>query len=289
VLEPVTSPELHVWVSSVSPGYFDTLRIRFVEGRNFTPQDASQGAIINQAAARRWWPNESGLGKSVLANTKPRKIVGVVVDTYTHDLSTSAEAMIYLPVTGALGAPVVLVHDRAASAVERIAALVTQIEPSAQVRAEPLSANFDRQMEPNLIGAALAGFLGLLALGIASVGMSGVFAYVVGRRTREIGVRMALGAQPAQIVSLVLGSTLRPLACGLGIGLVLAAGVSVLLAGLLPGVKAADPLAYFNVILLFGAAVTLASAAPARRATRSIPSAPFARSSAAHGRRATSP
>jgi ABC-type antimicrobial peptide transport system permease subunit len=148
---------------------------------------------------------------------------------------------------------------------------VKQIEPRAQVRAEPLSANFDRQMEPNLIGAALAGFLGLLALGIASVGMSGVFAYVVGRRTREIGVRMALGAQSGQIVRLVLGSTLRPLALGLGIGLALAAGASVLLAGLLPGVKASDPLAYANVVLLLGAAVALASAVPARRATKVDP------------------
>jgi macrolide transport system ATP-binding/permease protein len=271
VLEPVRSPELHIWVSSVTPGYFDALRVRFVEGGNFTPENAAQSLIVNQAAARRWWPGGSAIGRSVLANTVARKIVGVVADTCTHDLSTSSEAMIYLPLTGSLGAPVVLVHDRAPASVERIAALVKQIEPRAQVRAEPLSANFDRQMEPSVIGAALAGFLGLLALGIACVGMSGVFAYVVGRRTREIGVRMALGARPAQIVRLVLGSTLRPLACGLVVGLTLAAGVSMLLAGLLPGVQAADPLAYLNVILLLGAAVAVASAVPARRATKVDP------------------
>jgi predicted permease len=271
LLEPVKSPLLHIWVNSVSPGYFDALRIPFVEGRNFTPEDAAQGLIVNQSAARRWWPGDSPIGKSVLANNTARKIVGVVADTYTHDLSTSNEAMLYLPITGGLDAPVVLVHDRTPASTERIAAMVKQIEPRAQVRAEPLSANFDRQMEPSVIGAALAGFLGLLALGIASVGMSGVFAYVVGRRTREIGVRMALGAQPAQIVRLVLGSTLRPLACGLGAGLVLAGGVSILLAGLLPGVKASDPLAYANVVLLLGFAVALASAVPARRATKVDP------------------
>jgi predicted permease len=270
-LEPVKSPLLHIWVSSVSPGYFDALRIHLVEGRNFTPEDAEHGLIVNQSAARRWWPGDSAVGKSVLANNIVRKIVGVVADTYTHDLSTSAEAMMYLPITGGLGAPVVLVHDRAPASTERIAAIVKQIEPRARVRAEPLSANFDRQMQPSVVGAALAGFLGLLALGIASVGMSGVFAYVVGRRTREIGVRMALGAQPSQIVRLVLGSTLRPLVCGLGIGLALAAGLSVLLAGLLPGVKASDPLAYANVMVLLGIAVALASAVPARRATKVDP------------------
>ena len=126
-------------------------------------------------------------------------------------------------------------------------------------------------MQPSLIGAALAGFLGMLALGIASVGMSGVFAYVIGRRRREIGVRMALGAERAQIVRLVLASSLQPLAWGLAVGLALAAAISVLLAGLLPGIKPADVLAYANVVLLLGVGAVLASLAPARRAIRIDP------------------
>jgi predicted permease len=271
VLDPVRSPQLHIWSSSISPGYFDALRIRFVEGRNFTAQDAPQSIVINQSAARRWWPDESPIGKSVLAGTNVRKVVGVVTDTYTHDIIDSAEAMLYLPLTGALGAPVVLIHDRKPEAVERITAMVKQIEPQAQVRAEPLSGNFDREMRPSIVGATLAGFLGMLALGIASVGVSGVFAYVVGRRTREIGVRIALGAERAHILGLVLGSSLRPLACGLGAGLALAAAISVPLSRLLPGVKPVDPVAYSNVILLLVLAVALASVAPARHATRIDP------------------
>jgi ABC-type antimicrobial peptide transport system permease subunit len=94
---------------------------------------------------------------------------------------------------------------------------------------------------------------------------------MVGRRTREIGVRMALGAERAQIVRLVLASSLRPLACGLGVGLAVAAAISVLLAGLLPGIKPTDVLAYGNVVLLLGVGVVLASLAPARRATRIDP------------------
>ena len=271
VLEPVRSPMLHIWVSSVSGGYFEALHIPVLEGRTFTPNDVGGSMIVNRSAARRWWSDESPVGKSAFANGKVRQIVGVVADTYTHDLSTSAEAMLYLPVTGALGAPVVLVHDRAPASIERIAAIVKQIEPRGQVRIEPLSANFDRQMQPNLIGAALAGFLGLLALAIASVGMSGVFAYVVGQRTREIGIRMALGAQPPLIVWLVLASSLRALVCGLTAGIAGAAGGSMVLTHILPGLKPIDPAAYGGVVLLLSAAVALASAMPARRATQVDP------------------
>src|SRR5439155_11978429 len=106
---------------------------------------------------------------------------------------------------------------------------------------------------------------------IASVGMSGVFAYVVGQRTREIGVRMALGAQPSQIIRLVLGSSVRALACGVLCGIVGAAAISALLAHALPGIHPLDPLAYSGVVLLLGASVVLASAVPARRATRVDP------------------
>ena len=111
----------------------------------------------------------------------------------------------------------------------------------------------------------------MLALAIASVGMSGVFAYVVGQRTREIGVRMALGAQPSQIVRLVLGSSVRALASGLVCGIAGAAAISALVANALPGIHPLDPLAYSSVVLLLSAAVALASAVPARCATRVDP------------------
>jgi macrolide transport system ATP-binding/permease protein len=271
LVEPVRTPVLHIWNSSVSSRYFEALRIPFLEGRTFTADDTDRSMIINKSAAQRWWPNESPIGESAIVNTKVRQIVGVVADTYTHDLSTSAEAMLYLPVTGALGPPVVLVHDRAPASIDRVAAMIKQLEPRAEVRVEPLSANLDRQMQPNLIGAALAGLLGLLALAIASVGMSGVFAYVVGQRTREIGIRMALGARPQRIVWLVVASSLRALCFGLGAGIAIAAGASTALAHVLPGVKALDVAAYVGVVLLFSAAVVLASAVPARRATHIDP------------------
>ena len=265
------SPRMHIFFNEISGGYVDALGIRLLAGRNFVPEDTGRNVVmINEAAAKRWWPGENPLGRTILADEKMRQIVGVISDTYSNDLS-SIEAVIYFPITGRWGAPFVVVHDRGAASLDRIAAIVKQIEPRAQVRAEPLVASFRRKLQPSIYGSELAGFLGLLALVIASVGMSGVFAYVVGQRTREIGVRMALGAQPSQIVRLVLGSSVRALACGLVCGMAGAAGISALLAHALPGIHPMDPLAYASVMLLLSAAVALASAVPARRATRVDP------------------
>src|SRR5207249_3408268 len=97
--------------------------------------------VINEAAAERWWPGENPLGKTILADNKMRQIVGVISNTYTNDLS-SIETVIYFPITGRWGAPFVVVHDRGAAAVDRIAAIVKQIEPRAQVHSEPLAARF---------------------------------------------------------------------------------------------------------------------------------------------------
>jgi macrolide transport system ATP-binding/permease protein len=265
------SPMLHIFTNEISAGYVDALGMRLLAGRNFVSEDAGRKVmIVNEAAAKRWWPGESPVGKTVFANDQMRQIVGVISDTYTNDLS-SIEAVIYFPITGQWGAPFVIVRDRGAAALDRIAATVKQIEPRAQVRAEPLTTRFSRKLQTSIFSSEVAGFLGLLALAIASVGMSGVFAYVVGQRTREIGVRMALGAQASQIVRLVLGSSVRALAWGVACGIAGAAGISVLLAHVLPGIHPLDPLAYFNVVLLLSAAVALASAVPVRRATQVDP------------------
>jgi ABC-type antimicrobial peptide transport system permease subunit len=117
----------------------------------------------------------------------------------------------------------------------------------------------------------LAGVLGLLALTLASIGMSGVFAYMVRQRTREIGVRMALGAQPAQVVRLVLGSNLRALAGGLAVGLAGAFAATRVLRSFMNGVGPFDAVTFSGILLLLIAAVAAASAVPARRAVRVDP------------------
>ncbi len=266
------SPALHIYENDISGGYADALGMHLMAGRNFVPEDTARKVLmINEAAAQRWWPGESPLGKTVIANEEPRQIVGILSDTYTNDLSGIEACIPYYPIEGRGSVPAILVRDRGTASTERIAALVKQLEPRAQVRAEALAESFQRKLQPSVYGSEMAGFLGLLALAIASVGMSGVFAYVVGQRTREIGMRMALGAQPRQIIRLVLGSTVWTLACGLGCGVAASAGISTLLAHTLPGIQALDPMAYFGVLVLLSVAVALASAVPVRRATKIDP------------------
>jgi predicted permease len=266
---------LHIYENEISGGYADAVGMRLLAGRNFVPEDAARDVlIVNEAAAKRWWPGDSPLGKTVLANEKLRQIVGVISDTYTNDLS-SVEAVIYFPIgdqrRGKRDAPFIVVRDLSAASVDRIAAIVKQIEPRAQTRSESLAVAFSRKLQPSIYASEIAAFFGLLALAIASVGMSGVFAYVVGQRTREIGVRMALGARPSQIVRLVMGSSAGALALGAAFGAAGAAGISMLIVHALPGVRPADPLAYAGVVLLLAVAVGLASAVPARRAAHVDP------------------
>jgi ABC-type antimicrobial peptide transport system permease subunit len=139
------------------------------------------------------------------------------------------------------------------------------------VRAHPLSENFDRHVGPSRSSAAIAGGMGLLARLLASLGMAGVFGYVVRQRTREIGVRMALGARPADVLRLVAGSNGRVLLGGLVVGSAGAAAASLGLSKVLPGVETGDPVSYAGVATLLVAAAAIAAIAPARRATRIDP------------------
>lgn len=265
------APTLHIYWNEVSPGYFDAVRMRLVDGRNFTAADVGRDVlIVNQAAVRRWWPASSPIGRAVYANGKMREIVGVVSDTYTNDLS-GIEAVLYVPLGGLAAPPSIVVRDHSPAALDRIASLVKQVEPRAEVHAEPLTARFQARLQSSIYGAEFAAFLGFLALVIASVGISGVFAYNVGQRTREIGVRMALGATPVQAIRLIVRSSATALLTGAMVGLAGAVALSKLLSRTLPGVEPADPLAYANVVLLFAAAIAIATAAPARRAARIDP------------------
>jgi ABC-type antimicrobial peptide transport system permease subunit len=254
----------------VSAGYFDVLGIPIVEGRNFTREDFGRRVVIlNQTAAKSLWPGAAAVGKMITSNSEQWEVVGVTKDVYTTDFNAIPPTM-YWPMSGRFDIPQVLVRGGAA-AVSQVAAIVTHIDPKARVRAIPLSENFRAQLEPARYGAALAGGLGLLALTLASIGMSGVFAYVVRQRTREIGVRMALGASQTQVVKLVLTSNLRALAVGLGIGLAGAVGVSRLLIHQINQVSTLDPVAYGGVFVLLSLAAVAAGAMPARRAAHVDP------------------
>jgi predicted permease len=262
--------DLTVQIHDVTGDYFDVLRIRVVEGRNLVREDAVRDVVLlNQTAAARLFHGASPIGKSIFSG-RNFEVVGIVKDAYTTGLDT-IEPTVYFPMTGKSGAPQLLMANASPVVVDRIASLVQQIEPRARITFIPLTENFQAQLEPARYAAIFAGALGMLALSLASIGMCGVFAYMVRQRTREIGVRMALGARPGQVVGMVLKSHLRALAWGVAAGLAGAIAATRLLRDMMNGVSPFDPLAYAGVLALLIAAAAAASAIPARHAARIDP------------------
>ena len=263
--------ERMVQIHQVSGGYFDVLGIQLLAGRNFTPADTGRRVVlINETCARRFFGARNPVGSTIESNANTWEVIGLVQDAYTTDLSV-INPTIYWPVNGRFGVPLVLGRDFNPAARERLSAIVRSLESKARVSYAPLAENFRSLLEPARYAAAISGALGLLALILAGVGMSGVFAYMVRQRTREIGLRMALGAQPAQVVRLVLASHLHALAWGLAAGLAGAFAATRLLRSMMNGISPFDPAAYVAVFLLLIAAAAAASAVPARRVARVDP------------------
>ncbi|HJZ99317.1 MAG TPA: ABC transporter permease [Candidatus Solibacter sp.] len=259
-----------VQVHDVTSEYFDVLTIPVVAGRNFTRPDAERRVVLlNQTAAARFFAGMDPIGKRIISG-KDYEVVGVVKDAYTTSLD-GVEPTVYFPYSSHSGVPQLLVSGATLASLDRIAATVRAIEPRARVTFTPLAENFRAQLEPARLAATIAGALGILALALASIGMSGVFAYVVRQRTREIGVRMALGARAAQVVWLVLASNLRAVVWGLVVGLAGALTATRILKSMLNGVSPLDPFAYAGVLLLLIVASAAASVLPARRAARVDP------------------
>jgi predicted permease len=260
-----------IQMHEVTGSYFDVLGIPIVMGRNFARDDRGKNVVLlNEAAAQQLWGRENPVGGKILSNSKEWEVAGVVKNVYTTDLN-EVGPMMYWPSPGGFGPPQLLIGASSAGANERIEAIVRRLEPKGRVVFQPLSENLRANLEPAKYAAILAGALGALALALASIGMCGVFAYMVRQRTREIGVRMALGARPREIVRMVLASNLRAVAWGCAAGLGGALAMTRLIRSMMNGVSALDPITYAGVFLLLIAAAGLASAVPARRAAQVNP------------------
>ena len=257
----------------VNAGYFEALSIPIVAGRNFTPADTGRCAnIINEAMARRFWPDKNAAGQTIiLGRDKSCEIVGVVRNAEVTGLGP-VEPILFLQFSGEGQATVLLRAGKvAADWPRRLTAVVAQVEPRAAATVLPMSEQLDVWLGPARAAATLAASLGLLALALAAVGVYGVIAYSVEQRRREIGVRMALGAAPLQIVRFIVRANVRALLYGLTAGLAASLAVSRLLQASLNGVSPLDPLAYGGVLGLLLLAGVAASAIPARRAARIDP------------------
>jgi putative ABC transport system permease protein len=282
--QPGESTEINS--SFVSPGYFETLRIQLLQGRTFQNQDNANApgvALINEAFARRYWPGQQPLGKRIQmgavrsgVNDAPyTTVVGVVKDGKYATLGEEATPFIYLNLAQNYGpSPTLIVRTRgnpldSLPAVRGEAAALDKNLPLYDVKT--MRQHLGLALLPARLAGSVLGVFGLVALTLAAAGIYGVMAYSVAQRTREIGIRMALGANARDVLRLVARQGMTLVLIGMAIGLAAALAMTQLLKSLLFGVSATDPLTFGAIALLLAAVALLACWIPARRATKVDP------------------
>ena len=265
---------------TVSPRFFDVMRVPIVAGRP-AGRGTTDEVVVSESLARHLWSEAAALGRPIVVGEETSRVVGIARDAdlmgvgFTSDFATSQSRMtVYAGLTNVQRGARVLVRLDAPGRFDALESLVAEIDPVVALEIRPLTETRRRRLAENRVGAALAGLLGAMALAIATIGISGVFGFVTAQRSREIGIRLALGGRRSQVIGSVLASSSRGLVVGLAIGLIGAAAASPLLAGYVhPDVGPVDPLAYAGVALVLAAAGAIAALAPARRASRIDPAA----------------
>ena len=271
----------------VSTDYFATLGIPLMRGRLFTGHDnesSAKVAVINAAAARRYWPDDDPIGRriSLGADDDWREIVGIVGDTPDEGLDADADPAAYLPqhqVFENLGsgfertmAVVIRSTNDAATNASLVRSAVSSVDPQLPVGiVRTMEDVIGGSMAPRRLNVVLVSAFALVALVLTAAGLYGVMSYIVAQRTREIGMRMALGASGRQVLGMMLGQALRVMTAGIGIGVAGALALTRSMSSLLFGVNAGDPLIYAAVSVLLGAVGLAAVAIPASRAMRIDP------------------
>ena len=262
---------------TVSPNYFATLGIPLLAGRTLTDADGAGAplvAVVSEAAARRDFPTETALGKQVKWQGAWRTIVGVVADVKVSTLAAEARPSIYVPLAQDVDLPDLVVRTRGdpSSVAAAVRAAVREVDPAFLVGdAEPMEARVRRSFAEERFRTALVLLFAAMALVLSAVGTYGVTARAVGRRTREVGIRLAVGAPVHSVVALVVNGTLRGVLVGVTVGAAGALASSRLLAPFLFGISSHDPATYAAIVGFLAAVSVLASWIPARRAGRVAP------------------
>jgi len=275
---PAKDEDMHLNYETVGPDYFRTMRIPLVQGRDFDERDNEHArgvVIINETMARRYWTGGDALGRRIKLDKSWLQIVGIAKDVKNRTLNEALQPFLYVPFLQDYRSNMILVAR-------------TVIEPKTMfhaVRAEtaaldPKIPMFDAKTFEEHIGlslflqrmaATILSIFGLLALSLAAVGVYGVMAYAVSQRTRELGIRISIGASRSDVLKLILGQGLTLSVVGLIGGLVTALVVTRFSAHLLYGVSSADPVTFTVIALLLLGVAVVSGYFPARRATRIDP------------------
>jgi predicted permease len=287
---PPGDPGPHGDIRQVSPGYFETMGIRLIRGRAFTDQDrvgSQPVAVIDENLARQYWPNQDPVGQSIRnSQSSPWKTIVGVVGPVRHsqvagDESSSegvigaAKGVYYYPLYQVGSSTAFLIartRSDAAALGATIREAVHTVDPGQPVSdLKTMDQRVALSLGPRRSAVMLLTVFAVMALSLAAVGLFGLVRYNVAQRTQEIGVRMALGASGSDVLRMVLGEGLRLALAGVGGGLLAAFALTRVMAGLLYGVSATDPVTFAGTAVLLTLVALFASWLPARRATRVDP------------------
>ncbi|HEY4740648.1 MAG TPA: ABC transporter permease [Candidatus Acidoferrales bacterium] len=275
---PGPNEDMRIDLNVVGADYFQTMQIPIVEGRDFGEQDRNRAPkvmIVNQTMAKRFWPGQDPTGHTVKLWGEWRTVAGVAHDIKYHRVNEEPEPFVYMPelqtddtdanilVRSQLPASTVIgmVHDVAQS-------LDSKVQP---IESDDLTELLHASMFANRTAAAIASLLGGLGVFLAALGIYGLLSYTVSQRYREIGVRIALGAQQRDVLRLIVGAGFKLAGVGAAVGALVALAVTQGMSSLLFGVSATDPPTFVAVVALVTLAAAFAAYIPARRATRVDP------------------
>jgi len=271
----------NIGTNVVSAGYFNALRIDFLDGRNFDERDklnAQKVVVINQHMAEQLWPDESALGKRIFIGTDDHEgieVVGVVKTGRYRNLAEDPRSFMYFPVTQRRPGIMTLVARtngdprNFVGAIRHEMQMLDRTVPLSSVRTMPEHMTWPL-WAPNMAASLSLGF-GLVALLLSSVGLYSVMAYVVSQRTKEVGIRMALGASRKDVLQMITSQGMRLALIGAAIGLALALALAKVVSSLLIGISGYDVTTFLVVFGLLGVVAFVASLLPARRATKVDP------------------
>jgi predicted permease len=268
----------------IAPGFFRTLGIPLLAGREFSAGDRTDGpraGIVNERLARRLWPGGNAIGQRIVAPDfsgparPPITIVGVVRDAVVRSLAGEATPQLYLPLAQEYSGRATLIVRRGtgtAGLAQALRAEAARLDPSLPLFAiETMPEHIATSLWRQRIAAGLLGIFGVLAVALAAMGIYGVAAHSVSQRTREIGIRMAIGARGEQISALVVREGMAWVLAGTAVGLPAALVATWAMQKGIPGAVPYDPWVLGGTLALLGAVSLLASYLPARRAARVDP------------------